>query len=114
MTRDILVNLVADFIFAGLALAYRRMSPGLMRRDPRVRPVALLALALLWAVANVGYVSTGIEGYALFLLFSSACIGYVVGDEMYRMWRVGIMGADPEAAKGLSYAPALRLCTQSL
>lgn len=112
--RDLLINLSASVIFAFFVVLFRRLAPSLYRKSPRLRPLALLSVAIVWLLANLAYLSSTLGAYPIFFLSTSLIVGYMIGDELYRYWSVGIIGADPKLEDGLSYKGSLALCQRSL
>jgi len=112
--KDVVANLVADAILLLLTILYAKLSPLLSRRDPRFKPILLLALWLLWFLANWLYLQLKLSGFVVFLAVSSTFLAIAVSRDLYRFWSVGLLGADPHTRSGLDYTAALTLCRTSL
>jgi len=116
----ILLNLVANAVWAVLAFGGRRVLRNLDTAEPRTRRRVLIGTVLLLGV---------VLGVALWLLLRStvsqtwgwplviAATVWTISlavSELHRFWRVGLLGADRQVGHGVNYNASLRLVKTEL
>ena len=119
-TAVVLLGVLANAIWAAIAVGGHRLLTRVETNDPRRRRVFIIAIPS--AVATVLIISLLIGarlgiGYAWGWLLVVLATGWsllVVWRELIQFWRVGLVGADATISAGLSYDPALKLVQTEL
>ncbi len=116
----ITLNLVANALWALLVLGGRKVLERLDGADPRLRQRILLGIAgaiglvlaiALWLFA--GSNTAAIWGWLL-VVSAAAWTVLLMTRELYRFWRVGLLGADGSVGRGIDYDSSLRLVRSEL
>ena len=107
-------NVAASAVWGGLAALFFVLRSWLRTRHPLLtRPVVAATIAIL-LVGLIAYLLAGMPHPGLAgLLVALTCSG-ILWFELRSLGAVGILGADPTIASGLSYARALRLCKNEI
>jgi hypothetical protein len=113
-TASIVLGLITAGLSALLAFAYRTAVRLFARRDPIWRPLLLSVLTLVWAGSNLGYYYYGFAGYSVVFVISSVFFLGVIGNELWKFWAMGLVGADRTQTSGIDHKAALSLCHHSL
>lgn len=115
MTSGIALNLIANLIWAGLVVGGRRLFRDLDTADPRRRRRLLLGTAVTVFLVLIGALgllawSSAASAWGWPLVLAAAGWGVALALwEVYRFWRIGLLGADYRIRDGIAYDASLRL-----
>jgi hypothetical protein len=111
----LLIGIGANAVWALLVVGGRRILSGTESFSPKRRQLWVLGILIATAVvlglsllALIEWHYSAGWGWALVILGCAWAV-FVVLRELSQFWNVGVLGADREISKGLSYGPALTL-----
>jgi len=117
---EIAVGITANLLSGAIVFGLRRIPASLLvgeRRGRRAWVLGTSALVMLVGLsAAIGLVFVGAEAIWVLAIGAATLVWVLVLmlRELRQFWAVGLLSADPEIAKGISYAQSLRLVTKGM
>jgi len=112
---SLVTSVVGCAVFALLVLVVNYIRSQLSNKNPHYRRQLVGVIGLGWLLCNIAFYYWAKKPYsAIGATGTTLLFGWVVYTELGQFWRIGLVGADAETAKGIDYIRALDLCTNSL
>lgn len=109
-----LISLAASVCYGALIAALHWVRGRNATHNPRYRRVVPGLTLTAWLLFNLGYFHFFHRQSYLVLIISTILSAWLLFQEVYQFWRIGLVGADVETRRGIDYPKALALCSNSL